>query len=463
MPNSNKDRNALLQSMVEGMILQDETGRIIEFNQAALDILGLTEDQLIGQDVIDSERQDRIFPGKNHIGMTSLQTGKIQRDIVLNFFRSDGEMRWISLNAVPIFSEDDKSKPRQLISTFTDITEIKRVLNELKQVELLFKISHDLMFIANMEGTFKKINPRFNEVLGYTLQEIISQKFINFVHPDDLEATQIELNNLLERKTTTHFINRYKTKKNEYRVFDWVVVTDRETNLLYFTARDITDYKAEELDLIHSSKVYSVGEMTSGIAYIIHGQLAIIGGHIDFIQDQIEKDNIETRELKNKIQSIEESVQRLSKTTKELTSFARIIEDEQVSNVPLKKILEGVLGLCRERFRIHGVRLDVQLEDDLIIRCRESQMAHVFITLLNNAYNEVHSMRDSWVELIGKMEGDNIKIFISNSSPGDTDTIAKTFNIPKRIIEANLGTFSIDRSSPHLRLVLEFPAGEKEY
>lgn len=455
-----KNINALLQNMIEGMILQDSSGTIIQYNQAALDILGLSKDQLMGQDVIDLSRQDKVFPGKDHAGMIALITGEIKKDLILNIFRRDGEMRWISLNAVPLFG-DDTHKPEQLICTFTDITAMKKALNELKQVELLFKISHDMMFITNFEGTFKKVNPRFSQVLGYLFTEVSSSQFINFVHADDVDSTKLELKKLLDLKKTTHFINRYKTKNGDFRVFDWVVVIDSETNLFYFTARDITDYKAEELDLIHSSKVYSIGEMTSCIAYVIHGQLAIISGHVDFIQDQIEKGVIEPKELKNKIQSIEESIQRLAKTTKELTSFARETDNEQTANMTIQKILENVLGLCRERFRIHGVKLNIQIEDNLMIKCRESQMAHVFITLLNNAYNDIHNQRDSWVDFSAKSEDDKVKIVISSSAKSFSETARKLMNIPRSLVEENFGQFRIEDTGPFAKIGIEFPLIKK--
>ncbi|MDD4975588.1 MAG: PAS domain S-box protein [Bacteriovorax sp.] len=455
-----KNLNALLQSMVEGMILQDKTGKIIQHNQAALEILGLTEDQLNDRDFIASQEIDlkewnKNFPGKNHIGMDSLITGEVQRNIVLRIFRQDGEMRWISLNSVPIL--DNAKRPILLICTFTDITEMRRILNDLKQVQLLFNISHDLMIITNQEGYFKRINPRFVSVLGYTLNEIISEKFLDFVHKDDLDATKFEIQKLLEKKESIHFINRYKAKNNEYRVFDWVVVPDPETNLIYFTARDITDYRAEELDIIHSSKVYSIGELTSGLAYFLSGQLAIIGGHISFIQSRIARGELDLKDLKDKIKSIEESVLRLSKTTKELTSFARNIENERIINVSLSRILDNVLALCKERFRIHGVKLETKLDTNLVIHSRESQIAQVLICLLNIAYNAVHSQRDSWVVLEGTAINGVVRITITDSSPSTEAPDQKYFNVPKGIIEENFGNLYFDSTSPNTRFVIELP------
>lgn len=447
----------LLQSMVEGMILQDSDGRIIQFNQAALNILGLSEAHLLLQDYLDNQIPDKIFPGKNHIGMKSLQSGETQKNIVLSIFRIDGEMRWISLNSVPIF-DSEKNKMNKLISTFTDITETKKNLNDLKQVQLLFNISHDLTVITNKEGYFKKINPRFSEILGHNFHEIVSQKFTNFIHPEDLDLTKIELKKVLEKRESVHFINRYKTKAGEFRVFDWVVVPDKETNLVYFTARDITDYRAEELDLIHSSKVYSIGEMTSGIAYAIHGELAVMAGHISNIQDQLNKELTNPLELKKKVQNVEESIKRLTKTTKGLTVFARNTENEPFLDIPLNKVLDTALGLCKERFRVHGVKLDINLPQSIMIRCRETQLTQVFVTLLNNAYDEVHFMRDSWVHLEGNELAETIKIAISNCAEKTKEDIdPKQFSVPQGIIEENFGTFTLDQMDPHTKFVLEFP------
>ncbi len=455
--------NALLQSMVEGMIVQDQTGRIIQFNQAALEILGMAQDQLNESEDKDSNEADpsavmsesewdKIFPGKDHLGMNCLKTGEIQRNLVMRVFRYDGEVRWISLNAVPIVN-NRTGTPYQVICTFTDITEMKRVLNDLKQVQLLFNISQDLMIIANSEGYFKRINPRFTEVLGHQMQEIVSQKFINLVHPEDVESTSIELQKVSDQKSI-HFINRYQTKNKDYRVFDWVVVKDKETNLVYFTARDITDYRAEELDIIHSSKFYSLGEITSGLAYMVNGQLSIIGSHVAFLNKQIENDNINPLDLKNKIQCIEESVQRLGKMTKDLSLFARNTEDEEIADVPLKHLIDNVVSLCKERFRIHGVKLDIALEENLYIHGRENQLAHVLLSLLNNSYNSVHGQRDSWVKLTASLQKELVVIDISDSGEKKSEA---NIHILKGIVEENFGTIYFAHSSPHVKFVIEFP------
>ena len=459
----NSNPNAiLLQSLVEGMILQDSDGKIIQFNQAALEILGLTEEQLLLQNHLDVQIPDKIFPRKNHIGMKSLQTKLTQRNVILSIFRMNGEMRWISLNSVPIMNNEKKIM-NQVICTFTDITEFKKVLNDLKQIQLLFNISRDLTIITNREGYFKKINPRFQDILGHSFQEVVSQKFINFIHPEDIEFTQKELKKTMDTKVSVHFINRYKTKNGDYRVFDWVVVPDKQTNLIYYTARDITDYRSEELDLIHSSKVYSIGEMASGIAFSIHRELAIMAKYVSNIQCQLEKEIIIPDELKHKIQKVEDSIERLTSTTKSLTVFARNTDNEVYLDIPLSKVLQTAIELCKERFRIHGVKLDFKVPENIIIKCRETQLTQVFVTLLNNAYDEVHSMRDSWVQIIGYEFDESIKIYISNCADRSIEVDPKHFTVSKGIIEENFGHFHLEQLIPHTKFVLEFPLVTKTH
>jgi len=328
------------------------------------------------------------------------------------------------------------------------------MVNELKQVQLLYNISQDLMVITNQEGYFKKVNPRFTEVLGYDFKEIVSQKFMNLIHPEDQDATMSALKKVGNNKST-HFINRYKEKNGEYRTFDWVVVKDKETGLLYYTARDITDYRSEELDIIHSSRVYSIGELTSGLAYMINGQISIIGGHLSFIKTQMDQDDMNILDVKRKIQGIEESVQRLSKAIKDLNSFVRNAKNEEISDVSLTHILDNVMELSHERFRIHCVGLEVDFEENLFIRCRETQLAQVLIALLNNAYNAVHTQREGWVKLSAKSKNGVITISISDSREGKDKS---EMNVVRNIIEENFGSIYYDYSSPHSKFVIEFPA-----
>lgn len=105
--------------------------------------------------------------------------------------------------------------------------------------ERFFTISLDLLCITDMEGTFIKVNKSWENVLGYNVKELVGRKFIELVHPGDIEATLDAMQVLSEHKQILNFMNRYKCKDGSYRNIEWRSQT--YGNMFYANARDITD------------------------------------------------------------------------------------------------------------------------------------------------------------------------------------------------------------------------------
>jgi len=111
----------------------------------------------------------------------------------------------------------------------------------------LFRLSLDLMCVAGLDGYFKKVNPAFERVLGYDREELLTRQFIEFVHPEDQEATLKEVGNLADGAMTIDFENRYRTQSGDYRWLAWRSAPVVEGGLIYAVARDITDQKRDQV------------------------------------------------------------------------------------------------------------------------------------------------------------------------------------------------------------------------
>lgn len=107
--------------------------------------------------------------------------------------------------------------------------------------EAFFDLSLDLLCIANTNGYFERINPSFERILGWSAQELMSQPFCNFVHPQDVESTLKEIEKLASGLPTISFRNRYRCANGSYRHFLWTAHPDSETGLLFAIARDMTE------------------------------------------------------------------------------------------------------------------------------------------------------------------------------------------------------------------------------
>lgn len=163
---SDKRYHLLFQHMVQGVVFQNDDGRIIHANPAAERILGLSLDQMQGRRSIDprwhSIHEDGSeFPGDEHPAMVSLRTGKPVYDVVMGVYNSQlAAYRWININAVPRFF-DGSEKPYQVFATFEDITEGKRVELELRESEKrlrsMLEISQAMSVPLEMNTILQKI------------------------------------------------------------------------------------------------------------------------------------------------------------------------------------------------------------------------------------------------------------------------------------------------------------------
>ncbi len=128
--------------------------------------------------------------------------------------------------------------------------EDKRALESLRQsqseLERLFSYSLEMLCVAGLDGYFKRVNPAFERTLGYDAGELLSRPFIEFVHPDDREATLAEIRKLSLGIATAHFTNRYCRKDGVYRWLRWTAVPQQREGLVYASASDITDQKRAE-------------------------------------------------------------------------------------------------------------------------------------------------------------------------------------------------------------------------
>ena len=110
-----------------------------------------------------------------------------------------------------------------------------------------FTLALDMLAIADFSGTFKQLNPSWERTLGFSHDELTARPFLDFVHPDDREATAEQLASLRAGAPITYFENRFASKAGGYRWLGWTAAPFAAEGLVYIFARDLTERrKAEE-------------------------------------------------------------------------------------------------------------------------------------------------------------------------------------------------------------------------
>lgn len=149
--------------------------------------------------------------------------------------------------------------------------EINRLLEykeSINNFEFYLKESQDLICIAGIDGYFKKINPAFIKILGYTEEELLGNSIISFIHPDDVEKTNKEAELLSLGHTSINFENRYIKKNKDTVTIQWTITVSASREFIYAIGRDVLEKKkAIETLKEERDKFAKIAETSPGLIY----------------------------------------------------------------------------------------------------------------------------------------------------------------------------------------------------
>jgi diguanylate cyclase (GGDEF)-like protein/PAS domain S-box-containing protein len=131
---------------------------------------------------------------------------------------------------------------------------IGRFAEDLRSLEAesnrFFDLSRDMICVAGFDGYFKRVNPAFERTLGYSRPELLERPFVEFVHPDDRDDTDVETGEISDGgRATVHFQNRYLDKDGGVHWIEWTSVGVPDEERIYAVARDVTERKLLEQEL----------------------------------------------------------------------------------------------------------------------------------------------------------------------------------------------------------------------
>jgi PAS domain S-box-containing protein len=126
-----------------------------------------------------------------------------------------------------------------------------------------FDLSIDMLCVLGFDGYFRRLNPAWESTLGFTRDELMSRRFIEFVHPDDRERTLGKNGEVRSGGQTRLFENRYLCRDGSYRWLLWNSRPDFDQQVIYGVARDVTSLKqaAEERERLVTQLQTALAEL----------------------------------------------------------------------------------------------------------------------------------------------------------------------------------------------------------
>ena len=162
------------------------------------------------------------------------------------------------LGVMEFFSREIREPDEELLATLTTVGNQVGLFVDRKRAEeemdRFFTLSLDLFCIASLDGHFIRLNPAWERVLGHPREQLVSRPWLDFVHPDDLEATVDAGSRLLNDLEVVAFENRYRCADGSYKWLQWASTPVKSVGLIYAVARDITGSKRAEEELRRYAK-----------------------------------------------------------------------------------------------------------------------------------------------------------------------------------------------------------------
>ena len=244
-------------------------------------------------------------------------------------------------------------------------------------------------------------------------------------------------------------------------------------------AEDLSEQKRLELtiekqraQMFEIGKMSVLGEMAAGIAHEINTPLAVILGNAEIL-DEIVNRSPDEHGMTKFLEKISQTTLRIAKIVKGLRQFSRTSDEDPQELVNLKEVLDMTLELCAERLYQGSCEIKMNIDPDLKIFVRPTELSQVFMNLISNSFDAMENLTDKWIEISAQQEVGQINITFTDSGHGiPAEVVRKMMNpffttkdvgkgtglglsISKGIVEGHGGSLEYDASSQQTRFIIK--------
>jgi two-component system cell cycle sensor histidine kinase/response regulator CckA len=363
------------------------TATFTKINPAFTEILGFSEQELLGRPFLDFIHPEDIEPTK-----TVIEEKLRQGEKVINFknrYRcKDGRYRWLNWVSHPV---PDKGVTYAVAH---DITEEKQIEDALQQSEeryrSLVENTLDGYFIWEIpSGRFIFLNQRICDLAGYTMQEGLSLTIWDVIEPDEHHFIKERIQAWMESKAPSFASNVYGAIRKDGSKFRAEVssslITYKAKPVIQGILRDVTEEEKLQMQLQQAQKMESIGTLAGGIAHDFNNLLMGIQGRTSLMMADLDSSHPHAEHLRG----IEVYVKSATDLTEQLLGFAMGGKYE-VKPTDLNDLIKNsskLFGRTKKEISIY-----IKLQKDLwTVEVDQNQIDQVLLNLYVNAWQAMPS------------------------------------------------------------------------
>lgn len=382
-------------------------------------------------------------------------------------------------------------------------------VRELSEWQTAILNASSLMFVSvDNSGIIRSINRSVTDLLGYTENDLIGKLTPEFWHlenevrahrgfiekryrcqlPSDFDSFLFESRQGISNKyefnikaksgrIVPFLLEVYCLRSDRGAIRGYVGILE-DLSLRKQQEQQIRD---QEMRVITSTRLASLGEMAAGIGHEINNPLAIITANLAILKKKV----VPSPEVDLRIQKIEATTQRIADIVRGLRNLSRrevTGEAPQVGSV--REVVNDAVNICSERFKNHNIQMQLEeIPEDWTFEGYPYQISQLLLNLLNNAHDAVYQAQDPWIRIEVLKNENHVYFSVEDSGPGlSKDMKDKLFqpffttkevgkglglglSISDSIAKRHGGRLYLDPRSSRTKFVLEIPtvAGFKHH
>jgi len=251
-----------------------------------------------------------------------------------------------------------------------------------------FTLCQDMLCIAGTDGYFKRVNPAWTRLLGWTDEELLGTPYLEFVHPGDRDATVREASAIATGHVTISFDNRYRCRDGSYKWLQWTSILYLEDQQIYAVARDVTALKVAEQALreAHNEAARATRAKNDFLSRMSHDLRTPLNAVMGFAQ-MLQLDAL-TAEQRDSVAHILRGGRHLLGMINEVLDISRIESGRlslSLEPVLLADAVREATALIGSLAEQRGIVVETQDGDDIVVLADRQRLTQILLNLLGNA------------------------------------------------------------------------------
>jgi len=406
--------------------LDSNTGLILETNRKFQQLLGYSEEYLVGKSHIDITHPDDN--DKNIELIEKLRSNEINHySLQKRLIRSNGEEVWVKLSVTPLWAEGEQATSQiALIEDISARMEAKQLLidNE-NRFRALVEHSNEVILIIDTENQLRYFSPSMVKISKYETIDLSTKRILDYIHPKDHELLKkkVEQSHTLPQVPIPDIIIRVKNAEDK-----WLWVNATLTNMLdvqnvdgfVINLRDITGKREAELNMVKSYElVMDQNKRLLNFAYIVSHNLRSHASNMQAILDlYVNEESLEEKEhyigLLQKVSTkLDESLHDLNDVVSISTSM-----DLSVRTINVNQTLKNTLQILTSQIGQKNARIVNKVPQEMEVSFNAAYMESILLNFITNALRYSDSSRQPEIRISGYIFEDQWVLEVQDNGIG---------------------------------------------